>query len=162
MSVAQDGYMSVADFRVRTVMPQASVDALESREPDFLQTTLNDWSAWINARLAKRYAVPFGDPPPTVVVVWLTQIVTFAAYAKLGWQPSSEQDRTAIVDPATQAKADVKEAADAKDGLFDLPLRSDTTTSGVAVGGPLAYAEASPYRWADLQAIDGREDDEAL
>jgi hypothetical protein len=159
MAVDVTGYLSVAQFRVRTVMPQLSVDELEIREPDFLQTRLNDWSAWIDSRLRKRYAAPFVAPYPVVLLHWLTVLVTLDAYGKLGWQPSGESDKVSVVDPAVEAKADIKEAADAKDGLFDLPLRSDTTAEGVSKGAPLFYSETSPYRCADLQAETGREED---
>lgn len=159
MGVAVTGYMSVAEFRVRTLMPQAAVDQLESREPDFLQTTLNDRSDWINARLRKQYAVPFAAPYPPVVLGWLSSLVTPLAYGKLGWQPSSESDKASILDPATEAKAEIKEAADSKDGLFDLPLRADTTVSGVSRGGPLGYSETSPYAAFDIQRVDASGED---
>jgi hypothetical protein len=57
------------------------------------------------------------------------------------------------------ALAWLKEAADAKDGLIDLPLRADTTASGISRGGPLAYTETSPYAWTDVQAETGRSED---
>lgn len=159
MAVDVTGYLSVAEFRVRTLMPQSSVDELEVREPDFLQTRLNDWSAWMNARLRKRYAVPFATPYPVAVLHWLTALVTLDAYGKLGWQPSSESDSASIITPAGEAKTEIKEAADSKEGLFDLPLRANTTAEGISKGGPLSYSETSPYRWADLQAETGREED---
>jgi len=49
------------------------------------------------------------------------------------------------------AVAELKEAADSKDGLFDLPLRADTTATGVSKGGPRGYSEASPYTNLDRQ-----------
>ncbi len=55
----------------------------------------------------------------------------------------------------------MKEAADSAEGLFELPLRADLETSGVSKGGPLGYTEASPYRWTDRQADDGRNEDES-
>lgn len=159
MTVAATGYLDVTGFSLRTVMPPGSVDELEVLHPDYLQTKLNDWSAWLNARLAKRYDTPFGDPPPVIVILWLTALVTPEAYGKLGWQPSSESDRASILDPATRALAEVKEAADSEKGLFELPLRSDTTTNGISRGGPLAYSETSPYRGFDLQLESAASED---
>lgn len=157
MTVASTGYMTVAEFRVRTIMPQAEVDVLESREPDFLQTTLNDCSEWVNARLQKRYATPFVAPYPAIVLMWVVRLATPIAYGKLGWQPSSESDAAAVLSPATEAKAEIKEAADSKEGLFELPLRQDTTATGVSRGAPICYTETSPYVWADIQ-LENAED----
>jgi len=151
-------YLTVPEFRVRTVMSNASVDELEVREPGFLDAALSDWSAWIDARLSKRYAAPFTAPYPIVIRKWLDHLVTPEAYTKLGWSPSSVSDQ-AIVERATRARDEIKEAADSKDGLFELPLRSDTTATGVSKGGPLACSEASPYAWMSKQAATGRSED---
>jgi hypothetical protein len=152
MGVAVTGYLNVAGFRLRTAMPGADVDTLETLEPDFLQTALNEMSAWMNARLKKQYAVPFDlAAPPIVVLRWLAQLVTPMAKAKLGWSPSGESDRAAFVDPGMQAAKEIQEAADSKEGLFELPLRSDTTASGATRTAPLGYSEASPYAWMNEQ-----------
>lgn len=159
MSTDFTSYMVVAEFRQRTIMPMLSVDELEAREPGYLQQCLDDWSAWINTRLAKRYDVPFGSPHPKIVLLWLTRLVTPEAYAKLGWSPSGESDRVSVLDPAARAMAEIKEAADAKDGLFELPLRADTAAGGVSRTAPITYTETSPYKWTDIQAETGRGED---
>ena len=161
MPVVQTGYMSVADFRLRTVMPQGDVDQLEVIEPDFLQTMLNEQSAYLDARLRKRYAVPFTVTPlPAMVFAWLTALVTPLAYAKRGWNPSAEQDRVSIMDAVDTAKDEIKEAADSVDGLFDLPLiMAGAATSAITSGGPLGSSSASPYRWTDDQFTRGNDED---
>lgn len=152
MGVPNLAYLSVEGFRLRTVMPGNEVDTLQTLEPDFLQTTLNELSAWIDARLKKQYATPFDkDAPPLIVTQWLTRIVTLMAKAKLGWSPSGESDRASYIDPEAQARKEIQEAADSKEGLFELPLRSDTTASGATRSAPLGYSEASPYVWMDHQ-----------
>ena len=144
-------YLDVAAFRLRTVMPGEDVDALEVTYPGFLAAKIAEASAWLNGRLRKRYVVPFAAPVPEIVLSWLVRVVTLDAYLRRGFDPSSKQDQE-IIKAATDAKAEVKEAADSKDGLWDLPLREDAQgTSGVAAGGPLGYAEASPYDWTDRQ-----------
>ena len=143
--------MTVAEFRARTIMPQGDVDALEDGEPGFLQTILDDWSNEIDARLRKRYATPFVAPIPPTILRWLTKLATRDAYGKRGYDPSNKSDVEAIQAAAERCEVELKEAADAKDGLFDLPLREDRTGSGVGRGGPLAYTESSPYRWQDIQ-----------
>ena len=145
-------YLAVASFRVRTVMPGEDVDALEVAYPGFLDAKLVEWSSWLNGRLGKRYGVPFTAPVPEIVLSWLTRLVTLDAYLRRGFDPSSKQDAE-IVKAAENARAEVKEAADSKDGLWDLPLREDAPgQSGIARGGPLGYSEASPYTWTDRQS----------
>jgi hypothetical protein len=143
-------YLTVAEFRDRTVMPQANVDALDDQEPGFLAAQIASAEAWINARLWKRYDVPFSSAPE-IVKSWVTILVTPAAYAKMGWQPSSESDRESILVPAETARAEVKEAADSETGLFELPLRAGSTAEGISRGATLSYSEASPYTWQTEQ-----------
>jgi len=147
----------------RTIMPPEDVATIEAAFPDFLQSRLNGAWSWIAARLAKRYDVAaMAASPPEIVLLWITNLVTLDAYAKRGFNPSSEMDQVSIVKPADDAKAEVKEAADSQAGLFDLPLlESKVGTSGVTLGGPLGYSETSPYAWIDVQEYDGRADDVA-
>ena len=151
-------YLTVAEFRTRTIMPQQQVDALEVAEPGFLDSALLAGSDWINARLRKRYAAPFATPYPPVVLDWLTRMVTLQAYGKSGWSPGSKSDEASIIDAAKEAREEVKEAADSKEGLFDLPLDTGDS-SAVTKGGPLSYSETSPYRWTTLQGDTGQEED---
>jgi phage gp36-like protein len=144
-------YLDLAGFKARSVMPDEDVDNLEARFPGYLQTALDDEEAWINARLKKRYAVPFDAPAPTVVVRWLVHLVTPRAYERRGWNASSAQDQE-ILNAAQTARDEVKEAANSDEGLFDLPLRQDALKgSGISQGGPFGYAEASPYTWTGRQ-----------
>jgi hypothetical protein len=144
-------YLTVTEFKLRSIMPQADVDALELREPGFLAETIADWSEEIDARLRKRYVAPFSSPYPRTIIRWLVKLVTRDAYEKRGLDPSSASDEKAIYGAAETAEAELKEAADSEKGLFDLPLRADDSTSGVVNGGPLGYTEQSPYTWATLQ-----------
>jgi hypothetical protein len=162
-----DPYLDLAAFRLRSIMPPEDIDALELREQGWVTTKLEDWTDEINARCRKRYAVPFGEAgsgkrvkvPPTVLR-WLTVLATRDCYFARGSSPTSEQDKAAIVDAADKVEAEIKEAADSKDGLFDLPLNTDDMTSGITKGGPQAYNETSPYVWMDRQAEVGKADDD--
>jgi hypothetical protein len=152
-------YLDVAGFQLRTVMPFEDVDFLESNHSGFLDARLEVGTSIINARLAKRYAVPFEDPVPEIVLGWLVAIVTPKAYQKRGWNPSDQQSAQILAD-ATEALEQMKEAADSEVGLFDLPVRADLEdTSGVSKGGPLGYTEMSPYVWTDLQVEVGSIED---
>jgi hypothetical protein len=157
--VAQIGYLDVAGFGLRSVMPAEMIQRLEQRSPGWLQTKLNSKSAWIDAKLGKRYAVPFASPAPEIVLDWLAALVTPEAYGKIGFNPSSEEDKALIIDPADQARDEIDEAADAQNGKFELPLRADTSANGIVKGAPMVYSEQSPYVAFDRQAATGRDED---
>lgn len=157
--VAQTGYLDVPGFGMRSIMPGEMIARLENKAPGWLQTRLNAKSSWLNAKLPKRYATPFVAPFPDIVQDWVAAMVTPEAYAKIGFNPSSEQDKTSILDPADQARDEVDEACDAQNGKFELPLRQDTSVNGVTRGGPRVFSETSPYAWADAQRATGRGQD---
>lgn len=151
--------MTLAEFRDRSLMPIEDVNELEAARPGFIDRRIAIHAGRIHGRLAKRYAVPFTAPVPEVVLGWVEAFVTLDAFMARGFNPRSEQDAL-IKEAATRADAEIKEAADSKEGLFDLPLREDTTgTSGVSVGGPLGYTEISPWRWTTVQrdAVDSED-----
>ncbi|NUP05525.1 MAG: hypothetical protein HOW73_05645 [Polyangiaceae bacterium] len=145
--------LNLASFRDITVMPAEDVDLIESRYPGFVEKRIAIRESWMNARLKKRYAVPFSSvSPPGAAVGWIDAMVTLDCYLKRGFNPSSEQDAL-IKEAATTAASEILEAANSQTGLFDLPLREDAPgTSGVTQGGPLGYSEASPYEWLDAQS----------
>lgn len=149
--MSSDSYLDVAGWKTRTIMPSANADALDASAPGFLAARLKFHTSRMNVRLRKRYAAPFADPVPEVVLGWLDALVTVDAYQKLGWNPADEQAKE-VIDARTTALAEIKEAADSKDGLFDLPLRQDTTEEGIAMGAPLGYSEPDAYEWTDAQA----------
>lgn len=151
-------FLTVAEFRVRSTMPSTDLDALEVSEPGFIAAKLDEGTDWIKARLRKRrYSIPSAAPYPPVLQTWLNAIVTLDCYVKRGFDPSAKSDQI-VIDAAKTARAEVLEAADSKEGLFDLPLSSTDDSSGVdAESGVLGYSEISPYVWTDLQA-DNAED----
>lgn len=151
-------YLTVSDFKNLSVMPSAFIDEIEAASPGWTLAQLTQESARIDARLAKRYVVPFTLPAPDCVQGWLARIVTLSAYMRRGFDPTDAQGRMYVADRDT-AVAEIKEAADAIDGLFDLPLRSDTNASGISRGGPKAYSEQSPYVFTDGQSRVGNNED---
>jgi hypothetical protein len=92
-------------------------------------------------------------PVPEIVLGWLTLFVTYDAYRKRGTNPQDPNIASLIEDCKTAAD-EIKEAADSKDGLFDLPTSEDTD-SAITTGYPLAYSETSPYVWTDVEACEG-------
>lgn len=151
-------YLDLAAFTNLSVMPIEAIDAIEDVSPGWVDAQLAMWSAKIDARLGKRYSVPFDAPAPLAVQGWLSDIVTHRAYLRRGVDPSDLQ----VVDikaAADLAWAEIKEAADSQDGLFELPLRSDTTATGIVKTTTLSYTEASPYVGFTVQADAGRTED---
>lgn len=151
-------YQDKDAFANRTTMPVEFIDEIETASAGWTDTQLGLVEAKINARLRKRYAVPFAAPVPDVVLDWQTAIVTHRSYLRRGIDPTDAQ-MVDIKAAADEAWAEVKEAADAANGLFDLPLRQDTTADGVSKTSTLAYSEASPYVGFDVQADAGRDED---
>lgn len=146
----------VIDFRTRTIMPEEDVDDLWAQRPGYLEVAIAGALADITARLRKRYRTPFTDangtnPRPEIVVTWQTKIVTPEAYRARGYNPADptmewvEKDRERTYEQ-------IKEAADAETGLYDIPLLVTGDATGISKGGPLGSSEASPYSWIDVQA----------
>jgi hypothetical protein len=151
-------YVDTAYVKLVGSMPASDIDALELLTPGIVDALSEAVSRMFDARLAKRYAAPFAEPYPEALRWNVAHVVVASLWQKRGYNPGSAQD--AIIQ---QNKADalswLKEAADSKEGLIELPLREDTTAEGVAKGGPLSYHETSPYVWTDRQREDGRRDD---
>lgn len=149
-------YLTLADFRAITIMPASDVDELEAAAAGWVAAQSTVVSGIIDARLRKRYAAPFEAPYPDAVKDWCCRVLTLRAYLRRGVDASDKQFQV-VLDDAQRAEAEIKEAADSKDGLFELPLRQDLpTTGGIARGAPYGYSEASPYTWTtkQVEAVD--------
>ena len=155
-------YLDLAAFRLRTCLPSIDIDAVEADTPGYTDARLQAHSARIDARLRKRYAVPFEADPtaPEVVLEWLQRLVTLDVYAKRGADPN-DPTMQRIAEQAQKAEDELKEAADAEKGLFDLPVRDDADASDITKGGPLCYTETSPYVAFDRQRDDATIEDRA-
>ena len=151
-------YLTTSEFKTRSLIPSGYVDDIESVDSGWTLIQLEEASAWIDSRLRKRYAAPFTSPCPVAVLSWLTKLVTVRCYLKRGVEATDEQF-VSIQQDAMDAKAEIKEAADSNVGLFDLPLRSDTTATGIDRSGPFSYSEQSPYVGFSRQARTGRTED---
>jgi hypothetical protein len=154
-------YLDLAGYKAIAALPPEDVDLVEGAIPGsgYVSNRLAVRSARIDSQLRKRYAVPFEAPVPDVVKGWLAALVDVDVFNRRGRNP---QDQTIdqLVAERDTALAEIKEAADAVGdaggtlgvrGMFDLPLRQDTTETGISRGGPLGYSEPSPYEWIDAQ-----------
>ncbi len=96
-------------------------------------------------------------PVPDVVLKWLTHLVTLDVLERHGVDPA---DALAVrrADDAKQAKAELEEAANSREGLWDLPV-DDDQGSAITTGGPRFYSETSPYVGQDVEEERGRCED---
>lgn len=154
-------YLTIAELKLRTVMPPEFIDTLEGLQPGWVDAQLEQLSRWIDSRLMKRYAVPFVDPVPVPEVVrgWLARLVTFEVWQRRGWDPQDPQ-AVQIQRAADVARDDVKEAADAVQGLYDIPLLNGEGKSLLSKPRTFGYSEASPYVWTDEQVVTGSYEDD--
>ncbi len=150
-------YLDVAGFKARTLAPASYVDLVEDAETGWTLGQLTVWTSWINAQLRKRYVVPFSTPFPETAIVWLEALVTERIYLKRGVDATDAQ-MSRITELADKARIEVQEAANSATGLFDLPLRADTTADGITKGAPLFFSQAGPYAWTTNQREDAKDD----
>lgn len=150
-------YLTVAEFRDRTVMAPQDVDLVESKAPGFIDCQIAIKQEMLDARLRKRYSVPFVGTVNEAIKGWLTRIVTPEVMRKRGAR-ADDPMMVQVIDGAAEAVTEIKEAADSQIGLYDLPLTGTTGVSGIAYGGPRAYAEQSPYTWKKIQAEAARDE----
>lgn len=143
-------YITDEEFMSLTVMPREDVYQLKVTEPSWLAAQILSFSAMIDGRLSKRYACPFVSPYPEVVRRWVVRLVTPHALMRRGVN-ALDQMYQAIQDDATKAWEEVTEAANAKEGLWELPLKETDSTNGITRSSTLAYSERDPYSWTDVQ-----------
>ncbi len=89
-------------------------------------------------------------PVPETILQWLTTLVTEDVSIRHGINPNDPLS-VRISDRVKLVRAQMEEAANSKDGLWDLPASEDLG-SAVDTGGPRGYSEQSPYVWTRKQA----------
>jgi hypothetical protein len=153
-------YLTVAEFKMLALIPPGWVDEVEGMPGNagFTAAQLEIASDYIDTRLRKRYAAPFREPVPGIVKQWVARLVTPDVMIKRGVNPDDQQF-SLLAKKAEAVDAQLKEAADSSEGLFDLPLRDDTDASGIVAGSPRGYSEQSPYVYLDQQRATGRLED---
>ncbi len=143
--------LDVAGLKALIMMPDEDVDDLVERYPTFVAAQLEVFTGEIYSRLRKRYKTPFVDPVPMVAKGWLAVLIAPVLYARRGVDPSDSQMQE-LREEAARVREQIKEAADAENGLYDLPLLDTADGTAITKAGPLSYSEASPYSWTDVQA----------
>jgi len=146
-------YLTLAEYKGRTTIPNAIVDSCAARGKDVAWFLANH-SSWLRARLVKRYAVDFTDgPAPEVLLGWLIGLVDLDVWMCTGGNPQGRVDEW-YGDANKRIRDEVIEAANAETGLFELPLRASDGLGSSAVnqGGPSAEAYTTIHGWFDQQA----------
>ncbi|MBN9162056.1 MAG: hypothetical protein BGO98_29545 [Myxococcales bacterium 68-20] len=139
-------------------VPPEVLDQFEAQYPGRIDAVIEAVCRVVDGRLAKRYATPFEHtakkPAPEAIRMHVAALVSHQLRIMIGFDPGSQQDQL-LVAAKDEAWAYIKEAADSKEGLVELPLREplpgEKDKSGVKKGGPLSSSNASPYAWADQQ-----------
>lgn len=153
--------LTLDEYKMRSVLPDEYVDAIESRKSGWTAQQLASVTAEIYAALSKRYVTPF-DVVHEVPRSWAAWIVDARVLLRRGVDPDeTAPDVATIFAAAETARTQIQSAANSETGLFELPLRANDPTSPSAVvrGGPLSYSEQSPYAWTSGQRERGRDDD---
>jgi hypothetical protein len=157
-------YLTVTEFKLRTIVPPTWVNDLETEQPGWLDAQLKQWSRWIDSRLRKRYAVPFdltisSETASECVKNWLARLVTPVFLHRRGFRAADDETVKRVGEDEVETRAEIKEASDSVTGLFDLPLAGSSGKSAISKGGPHSYSEQSPYVWMDGQAETGSNED---
>lgn len=147
-------YIDLEYLKLVGNVPPAVLDECEEQTPGRIDKVIEAVCRFVDGRLAKRYSTPFGEPVPEAIKMAVAAIVSHHLRVQIGFDPGSQQDQL-IVDAKNEAFAYLKEAADSKEGLVELPLREpppgQKDAGGVRRGGPLGRSDASPYDWTDRQ-----------
>jgi len=151
-------YLDLAEYKEYSVLPAVDIDEVEVIQAGWIDRKLRAASNAVDARLRKRYTVPFVLPYPDQVCDWVARLVDPLVLKKRGVDATDEQFLSIDAD-AQAAREEIMEAANAETGLFDLPLLDTADASAITKGAPLASSQQSPYVWMDLQEETGREED---
>lgn len=151
-------YLDLDEYKKYSVLPAVDIDDVETIQPGWIDRKLRAASRFVDARLRKRYTVPFEAPYPDAVLDWVARLTDPRTLKKRGVDATDEQFVDIVAD-ANMAMEEIKEAADGEVGLFDLPALDTADASAISKGAPLGYSERSPYVSGDIQEEIGREED---
>jgi len=148
-------YLTLAAYRSITTLDGSIVDLCAAKGKD-VQRWLDMGSAHIRSRLEKRYAIDWTEisnqPVPDKIIQWLVLLTDIPVCKSAGVTPEGRVDDWAREDE-TRTNDELKEAADAENGLFELPLR-ETGASAVHIGVPHVIDFLTPSTYWD--AVAGR------
>jgi hypothetical protein len=150
-------YLTLAAYRSITTLDGSIVDLCAAKGKD-VQRWLDLESAHIRSRLVKRYAIDWTEvtnqPVPDKIIQWLILLVDIPVCKCTGATPEGRVDDWAREDQA-RVNDELKEAADAENGLFELPLR-ETGASAIHIGVPHVVERLTPAGYWDTVAARRR------
>jgi len=136
---------TIQEFTDLSCFSEAEARQLELKRPGWLMKNARAISEGeIDTRLTKRGDVPFTKPYPSLVKLWVADLLTPRAYRALGVRPTDEQ-QISIDKAAERADAAIRDAADPVKGLRVLPLRQGATQEQATEPATYAYSEQSPF-----------------
>lgn len=128
-------------------IPGAVLAKFDEDNPGRLTKMIVATSRLMDSYLFKRYATPFKEPVPEVVKFHGTQILSHQLRVIIGFDPGSQQDEQ-IINARNAAFAWLEHAANARDGLVELPKREPEAGKQDAAGVSRRKARAFSYRSA--------------
>lgn len=151
--------LALVAYRSTTTIPGSLVDRCATSGKS-VQTWLDIHWSHIKARLVKRYAVEndfqAGDVPEKIIE-WLVILTDIDVWKCVGGVPEGREDGWADAD-RKRVEDELKEAANADTGLFELPLKASDALGASAVnkGGPHVVSFATGFDYFDALAIGRR------
>lgn len=147
------GYLTFELLKVRSGWDPGEWDDLLARRPGTPAAWLEDTQSAIDDPLRLRYAVPFAAPVPRAVLRWQTRLMDalFLRARRQAGVPLGE-DADLYAEERATLEAIAAAADQDRPAHSELPLRSDTASSGVVKGGPLMQSFATMHSWFDYQA----------
>jgi hypothetical protein len=150
-------YLTLAAYRSITTLDGSIVDLCVAKGKD-VQRWLDLDSAHIRSRLVKRYAIDWTEvenqPAPDKIIQWLILLVDIPVCKCVGATPEGRVDDW-VREDETRVNDELKEAADAENGLFELPLR-ETGASAIHIGVPHVVSYQMPWNYNDRLARERR------
>ena len=138
-------YVDLDYMKAMGSIPSSLLDELEANEPDTFSSMSEAVSRLVDSKLLKRYATPFEEPVPESIKLAVAQILSLQIRIRIGFDPGSMQDEQ-IVKARDDAMTWLEQAANAKDGLVELPLREPDEGQKDATGVARRKSRAFSYR----------------
>lgn len=146
-------YFDVDYLSTMGSVPAATLADFEEANPGRLAKMIEAISRLMDSYLFKRYATPFANPPE-VLKYHGAQILSYQLRITIGFDPGSQQDEQ-IINARNAAFAWLESAANARDGLVELPLREpapgERDTSGVSRRKARAFSYGAAIDWHRAQ-----------
>lgn len=156
-------YITFAELKEASAYEPADWDGLNARRPNTVASWLRLTQSAIDDPLRLRYAVPFVTTPPSqapdpalapaTLKRWQIALMD-ARFLRMRRETGADVSEDAdLLAEADAVRKEIEAAADtSNEPHAELPLRADTTATGVSRGGPLMATFATFHGFFDAQA----------